>query len=117
MTSFSRRRSQLYPPFTVIARFLVEAKDGMTAKEAADKLAEQTKAYFDEKKIAKRLLFIRSDEAPISYIDNRFRAQVLMKLLNHPDSDRALADLSAWCSQNNEGGTTVSFEINPASLA
>ena len=113
---FSRRRSQLYPPFTVIARFLVEAKDGMIAKEEANKLAEQTKAYFAEKKITKRLLFIRSDEAPISYIDNRFRAQVLMKLLKHPDSDRALADLSAWCSQN-EGGTTVSFEINPASLA
>ena len=113
---FARRRKQLYPPFTIIARFLVEAKDGMTAKETASALEEKTRSYFEKKKLARRLLFIRSDEAPITYIENRYRAQVLMKLLKHPQSEEALADLSEWSGQN-EDGTAVSFEINPASLA
>lgn len=113
---FSRRRSQLYPPFTVIARFLVEAKDGQTARQTAADLEEKTKVYFKTMKYSRRLLFIRSDEAPISYIDSKFRAQVLMKLLNHPDSEKAMADLAGWSGQQ-ENGTSVCFEINPASLA
>ncbi len=113
---FSRRRKQLYPPFTIIARFLVEADDGAAAKAAADQLAEKTKAFFETEKLQKRLLFLRSDEAPISYIDNRFRAQVLMKLLNHPESEKAMARLSEWSGQT-EHHISISFEINPASLA
>ena len=94
----------------------MEAADGQTAKETASSLEEKTRVYFDKEKLSKRLLFIRSDEAPISYIENRFRAHVLMKLLNHPDSEKALAHLSGWSGQD-EKGTTVNFEINPASLA
>ena len=113
---FARRRRQLYPPFTVIARFLVEAGDLQTAKDTAGTIEEKIKVFFEEKKYSRRLLFIRSDEAPIAYIENRFRAQVLMKLLNHPDSEQAIAELSEWTFQD-EKGTRVCFEVNPASLA
>ena len=92
------------------------AGDLQTAKDTAGAIEEKTKVFFEEKKYSRRLLFIRSDEAPIAYIENRFRAQVLMKLLNHPDSEQAIAELSEWTFRD-EKGTRVCFEVNPASLA
>ena len=113
---FLRRRRQLYPPFTIITRFLVEADERQAAMKTAEQLEEKTKNYFEQARIKKRLLFIRSDEAPIAFIENRFRAQVLMKLLQHPESQEALADLSGWTGQQ-ENGVRIHLDINPASLA
>ena len=113
---FARRRQQLYPPFTVIARFLVEADDGATARRRAEELANRAKEYFEQEKLRKRLLFIRADEAPISYIDSRFRAQALMKLLSHPDSERALAEFAGWAGRE-DANVLINFEVNPPSLA
>ena len=71
---------------------------------------------FSVSPLFRRILFIRADEAPINRIQDRARAQVLMKLLNHPDSEHAIAELSEWAFQD-EKGTKASFEVNPASLA
>ena len=115
-SEFARRRQQLYPPFTVIARFLAEAPSGEEALAAARAYEKRTTEYLEREGIRRRLLFIRTDEAPISYIENRHRAQVLMKLLNHPDTDRALAEMAGWAG-NTENRAAVYFEVDPPSLA
>ena len=113
---FRRRRTQLYPPFTIIARFLVESRDRQQALDIAAGLKEQTEKLVKDSGSARRLLMIRADAAPIQYIEGRFRAHTLMKWLNHPDSDRLLSQLQAQCAAAPPGCRIV-FEINPVSLA
>jgi len=112
---FSRRRSDLYPPFTLMVRFLCEGKEMDAALETAEKIKDQIMKEYSGTALGKRILFIRADEAPIARIQDKARAHVLMKLLNHPDTEKLLARL-----QEISGGeypARVYLEINPASLA
>lgn len=112
---FDRRRLDLYPPFTLMARFLCEAKNMETAMAVARQLQEQVISRFGGTPLGRRILFIRADEAPISRIQDKARAQIVMKLLNHPDTDQLLAAF-----QEIAGGAypaKVYFEINPTSFA
>ena len=112
---FDRRRSDLYPPFTLMARFLCESKDMETARATAEALKDRVIREFSGTPLFKRIFFIRADEAPITRIQDRARAHVLMKLLSHPDTDALLARLQEMAGE--EYPARVLLEINPASLA
>ena len=112
---FERRKSDLYPPFTMMVRFLCEAKEMPMARETAEELKQRIIHEFADTPLWRRILFIRADEAPINRIQDRCRAHVLMKLLNHPDTDRLLAKLQEMTGD--EYPARVQLEINPASLA
>ena len=112
---FHRRKTDLYPPFTMMARFLCEAKEMEVAKATAEMLKNRVIQEFANTPLWKRVFFIRSDEAPINRIQDRARAHVLMKLLNHPDTDQLLARLQEMAGE--EYAARVVLEINPASLA
>ena len=112
---FDRRRSGLYPPFTLMARFLCEDRCLPDAIRTAEQIREQILREFQGTPLFRRIFFIRADEAPINRIQDRARAQVLMKLLSHPDTDRLLARFQEIAGQ--EYSSKVYFEINPASLA
>ena len=113
---FARRRADLYPPFTLIARYLIESPSGTVSLDTALALKEKVVQYLNGSSLKKRLLLIRADESPIAFIEGRYRAQVLMKLLNHPDSDQILSHLQAWTGATDQGAR-ITLEINPASLA
>lgn len=112
---FQKRRQGLYPPFTMMARFLCEARDMENARAAADSIRERIVREFSGSALEKRILFIRADEAPISKIQDRARAHVLMKLLNHPDTERLLERFQEMAGEDYPAH--VVLEINPASLA
>ncbi|MHC1786721.1 MAG: primosomal protein N' [Christensenellales bacterium] len=113
---FARRRRDLYPPFTMLVRLLCQAPEEGTARAASAALfARIEQMVAADAAVKKRVLFFREDEAPVKKIMGRFRAQVLMKLLEHPDSHAIVASLQllaqeAWPCE-------VSLEVNPASLA
>ena len=112
---FGRRRADLYPPFTMMARFLCESKDMAVARQVAEELKDRVVREFSGTPLFKRIFFIRADEAPITRIQDRARAHVLMKLLNHPDTDALIARLQEMAGE--EYPARVQLEINPASLA
>ncbi len=112
---FERRKAGLYPPFTMMARFLCEAKEMPAALSAAESIRDRIVAEFENTRLFRRILFIRADEAPITRIQDRARAQVLLKLLNHPDTDSLLARFQEMAGD--EYPARVLLEINPASLA
>ena len=112
---FDRRRSGLYPPFTLLARFLCDAADMETARRVAEELKERVIREFSGTPLYRRVLLIRADEAPITRIQDRARAHVLMKLLNHPDTDALLKRLQEMAGE--EYPARVVLEVNPASLA
>ncbi len=112
---FDRRKKSLYPPFTLMVRFLCDAGEMDAAMETAEKIKNELTCRFGHLPLWKRVLFIRSDEAPINRIQDRWRAQVLMKLLNHPDTDLLIAAFQEMARE--EHPCHVVLEINPASLA
>ena len=63
----------------------------------------------------RRVLFVREDASPIKRIMGLYRAQVLMKLLEHKESDEVLSLLNDLVEE--PWPCKVSLEINPASLA
>lgn len=112
---FERRKAGLYPPFTMMVRFLCEDKAMENAMAAAQAIRAQIIKEFSGTGLWRRILFIRADEAPIAKLQDRARAHVLMKLLNHPDTDKILERFQEMA--RGEYPAHVQLEINPASLA
>ncbi len=115
-TEFERRRRDLYPPFTLMARLLCQAADEETARRVSGALLNRVeKLLNDNPALKKRVLFYREDEAPIKRIMGRSRSQVLLKLLVHRESDLVVAALQQMTKE--DWPCEVALEINPASLA
>jgi len=113
---FQRRRTGLYPPFTMLARLLVESPEESAAKDMADRLYETLQTYMlthPEQK--KRALMLRVDEAPVKRIRGQYRYHVLLKLFEHADAQpviRLLAELGAVGDEQ----CRVYPEVNPTSM-
>ena len=115
-SEFARRRRDLYPPFTLLVRLLCQAPAEEDARATSAALYSQVEQLLKERPgLKKRVLFYREDEAPVKRIMGRSRAQLLLKLLNHPDSDEVIAALQRMTQQ--DWPSEVSLEIDPASLA
>lgn len=109
---FERRRSRLYPPFTMMLRLLCEADKAETAREVSKTLLHQVETL---KKKRSCVIFAREDDAPIKRLMGRYRAQVLMKCLNNAEAQMFLEELKAL--SENEWPCPVLLEVDPASLA
>lgn len=113
---FDRRKRDLYPPFTMMVRLLCTASDEMTARTVSAALKEKLDAFIkDHPELRRRVLFLREDGAPLKYLRGRSRAQVLIKLLEHPGSRPAIAYMQSLCDE--DWPCDVLLEINPASMA
>ncbi len=114
---FQRRRTGLYPPFTVLCRLLVESAQGTTAQKSCQKLYDACQNYVKEHpQLQKRVLMMRMDVAPVKMIRGKIRYHVLLKLFEHPDTIPLAAFLSDLSQAESSPGCQVYFEWNPASL-
>ncbi|MDD3411410.1 MAG: hypothetical protein PHY12_11455, partial [Eubacteriales bacterium] len=113
---FDRRRTGLYPPFTLLARLLVESENAAAAKEMNDRLYETVRAFLAERPEQKRrVLMLRADEAPVKRIRGKYRYHVLLKLFEHPSAAPVLQLLNDLAAVSDEQ-CQIYAEINPATL-
>ena len=113
---FARRRQLLYPPFTVIARLLCEARQEEQSRAVSRQLQQRiAQKLLKQPLLKRRVLFVREDVAPIKRIMGQYRSQVLLKLLEHRDSEELFAFLNELVQE--PWPCKVSLEINPGSLA
>ena len=113
---FSRRRAGLYPPFTLLARLLVESERENDAKLMAEQLYNTVQTYLiSHPAQKKRTLLVRMDEAPVKRIRGQFRYHVLFKVFDHPDTAPLLALMSEMTSLSGES-CRIYCEINPATM-
>ena len=113
---FRRRRAGLYPPFTLLARLLVESPDEEAAHQTAERLYDVVRTYLLSHPVQKkRTLMLRADEAPVKRIRGQYRYHVLMKLFDHPDASPLLA-LLAELAGVQDGACTIYCEVNPATM-
>ncbi|MEA4929703.1 MAG: primosomal protein N' [Candidatus Limiplasma sp.] len=113
---FQRRRTGLYPPFTQIARLLVESETADTAHALCDRLLDTVQTYLEAHPAQKRrVLMLRADEAPVARLRGKYRYHVLLKLFAHPDAQPVL-NLLADLSQVSDPQCQIYAEVNPANL-
>lgn len=111
-----RRRTGLYPPFTQIARLLVESPVEERARERAAQLQGACQALLTaHPDWQKRVLFLRMDAAPIKFLRGKSRYQVLVKLFVHPEADSLLEAMAALARET-WTGTETWLEVNPVNM-
>ena len=113
---FSRRRAGLYPPFTLIARLLVENPDEAAARLSAERLYDVVRTYLlSHPAQKKRVLMLRVDEAPVRRIRGQYRCHVLLKAFDHPEVSPLLRLLSELAGVE-DGASKIYCEVNPATM-
>lgn len=113
---FERRRTGLYPPFTMIARLLVESEQAEAARLMNDRLYDTVDAFLQAHPAQKRrVLMLRADEAPVKRIRGKFRYHVLLKVFEHADAEPVLRLLSELTSVS-DPLCQIYAEFNPATL-
>ena len=114
---FSRRRTGLYPPFTIMARLLVESgRSPALAQKRAEELHGRCLALLQEHPDwKKRTLMLRLDQPSVTVLRGKTRWQVLMKLLVNPAAEEFAAALTELSREPFEGADTY-FEYNPTTM-
>ena len=113
---FARRRTGLYPPFTILARLLVESSAEAAAREHAQALHRRCEALLDSHPAwKKRTLLMRLDQPSVTILRGKSRWQILFKLLVHKETELFAAELTAMAREE-APGTDTYFEYNPTTM-
>ncbi len=115
-SEFRRRRNGLYPPFTVLARLLVESGSEEAAVRTADLLAEKVRglaaAHPDWQR---KLLTAMKDTPPVKFLKSKHRRHIVIKALVGRETDELFGALTELAAEGAEGAE-VYFEVNPATM-
>ena len=87
----------------------------------AGEYGDRIRRYLSGSGLEKLVLFVRSDMAPIARIQNRFRAHLVLKIIDSPKCAPLRTFVTDMLREENEtlqaSGISAVFEINPLSLA
>ncbi len=115
-SEFDHRRRGLYPPFTIMARVLVESSTGDTAKTCAESIEQQCRTLLETHPLwKKRVLMLMMNQPSVTFLRGKYRFQVLMKLLVHPHTEEFVAAVTELTRENHPGADTY-FEYNPTNM-
>ena len=113
---FRRRREALYPPFTVMARLLMEAEYEERALEGERQAAAEVKRLQEAHPEWARKTLLISREAPaIRYLRGKHRRQMLFKLLVGPETEAFCRELTALAERGCPD-CDIWFEYNPTNM-
>lgn len=116
-----KRQKCQYPPFADFVRVLFTGPDYRVVKSACEAFAESAKSLI-QRELSKEpeeensLVYLRAMPAPIGFIKEEFRFQVLAKLLRTPGAERAVALLGVFCRDYEAKGCLLSMEANPQNM-
>ena len=111
-----RRRIALYPPYTVMARLLVESADADLARQYAERLYQRCEQLVTEQPGWQECRLMMNLEQPIlGLLRGKVRWQVLMKLRIRPQTAEMAAAFSAMAREE-APGLDVYFEYNPSTM-
>lgn len=114
-----RRRQGLYPPYTIIARLLIEGRDPARVESIAMELEKQFQEFLDgDERMKQQIVQMRAMEAPLKLIRGLTRWQVFVKLYARGPSDGVLDFMARLESEraHDKGDASVVLEISPASI-
>ena len=113
---FRRRRRGLYPPFTLLVRFLTESAKEENAAAAADQLEQETRKLIRaHPSWEKKLLLISNDTPSVKVLRGKNRRHVLMKLLVSKEADQLITAMTEL-AEKEYTGADVYLEVNPTTM-
>ena len=113
---FRRRRNGLYPPFTLLARILVESPKEQAAASAAEYLEKQARELLEEHPDwKKKVLLMMNDTPSVKVLRGKNRRHILMKLLVSREADELIAAMTE-ITRESDKETEVWFEVNPTTM-
>ena len=113
---FDRRRAGLYPPFTIMARLLVESASESAARQHAAALYARCQTLMEQNPLwKKRTLMMLLDQPSVTMLRGKCRFHVLFRLLVHQDTESLVGALTALSREECEGVNTY-FEYNPTNM-
>ena len=99
-----------------MARLLVEAEQEKAAQETAERLHRACVGMLETHPLwKKRTLLLRLDQPPVKLLRGKCRWHVLMKLLDHPDTEPLVGALTELARQESPGAD-IYFEYNPTTM-
>lgn len=111
-----RRRRGLYPPYTVLARLLVSAREEERACQTAQRLEAEFSGFLNGPEgYIKDVVQMRALEAPLKMIRNEYRYQVFIKLYARGQVEPILGYMEELSRQPVEG-VRIELEVNPANM-
>ena len=113
---FQRRRNGLYPPFTILARVLIESPREEAVLQTAQRLeASARELLAAHPEWQKKVLLLLNDEPGIRMLRGKIRRHLLMKLLTGPEADAFLGEISKL-AEAEDSGPEVYLEVNPTTM-
>ena len=113
---FERRRISLYPPFTVLARVLLESPEERAAEEAAALFAGEIRQALEQHPAWRKKMLMMAQEPPgIKFLRGLHRRHILFKLLTGRDTEEFCGYLTELAERASPG-VQACFELNPISM-
>ncbi len=115
---YARRRASFYPPFSVMARILVESGSGETAWKHAEALYRATETLLAEHPDWKRAALVcLLDQPSVKMLRGRARWHVMLKLSAGPAAEALCGALTQLVRETEDPPDTETFfEYNPISM-
>ena len=111
-----RRKRALYPPYTLIARLLYEAKREEDAQRAAEAAMRQMEAFLERRSyLRKYVIALRVMACPVKMIKGKSRWQVTLKIVDQPVCQEAVGKMSEIAQAPLENAACV-CQVNPGSM-
>ena len=115
-SEFRRRRNSLYPPFTNLARILIESAE----EETADRTARETDRDVRNLLAAhpewqRKVLNVVSEPPSVQFLRGKHRRQVLMKTLVSRETEEFFEALTEIADRYRDG-TEIYLEVNPTTM-
>ncbi len=113
---FRRRRNGLYPPFTLLARILVESPREEAAVKTAETLERQARGQLEaHPEWQKKVLLLMNDTPSVKVLRGKTRRHILMKMLVSREADEMIAALTELAREHSDEAE-VWFEVNPTTM-
>ena len=111
-----RRKRALYPPYTLLARLLFEARREEDAQRAAQAAMRQMEAFFDRRSyLRKYVIALRVMPCPVKMIKGSSRWQVTLKIVDQPVCQEAVGKMSEIAQAPLENCACI-CQVNPSSM-
>jgi primosomal protein N' (replication factor Y) len=115
-SEFRRRRNGLYPPFTNLARLLIESPN----EENADRKAREAETFIrklleNHPEWQRKILSVVNEPPSVQMLRGKHRRQVLMKTLVSRETDEFFSTLSEMTDVPTDGAD-IYLEVNPTTM-
>ena len=116
MEEMQRRKKALYPPYTLIARILIESEKEELAQAAAQSAMRQMEAFLERRAYLRKFIAaLRVMPCPVARIKGKSRWQVTLKIVDKPICQEAVGKMSEIAQAPVEGCQCI-CQVNPSSM-